>query len=178
MPLGFRSCLLSFTFLFRQMSVFNVAKASTTAATCRRPFIDVAVNLLDPMFQGVYNGKQRHESDMQDILERATKAGVQKIMITGTTTEESAQAAEMAMSLDSPVPLFFTCGVHPTCCAEYEAGEGAVEAKLLETIAKGRQSGRLVTLGEAGLDYDRLHFCSKELQVSFLLPYDLYFIVG
>ena len=167
MPLNIRLCVLSVSLV--RISAFDTAGAAAGVATMasarHRQFIDVAVNLLDPMFQGVYNEKQRHESDIQDILERADTAGVRKIMITGTTTEESAQAAQMAADLESPVPLFFTCGVHPTCCNEYQEGEDAVEEKLLRIIAAGKQSGKLVALGEAGLDYDRLHFCSKDLQV-------------
>lgn len=66
----------------------------------------------------------------------------------------------------SPVDLYFTCGVHPTCCNEYQESEAVVEARLVETIRSGLKAGKLVAIGEAGLDYDRLQFCTKELQAQ------------
>ena len=52
--------------------------------SCR--FIDIAVNLTDSMFQGVYHGKQRHVADLDLVLERAYALGVDKIIATGTTS--------------------------------------------------------------------------------------------
>ena len=51
-------------------------------------------------------------------------------------------------------------------CSEYEEGIEAVEAKLVETIVAGKKNGKLVAVGECGLDYDRLHFCSEDLQAK------------
>ena len=117
-----------------------VSTASMSTCTSSRRYIDVACNLLDPMFMGVYNDKPRHESDLHEILNRAQNTGVKKIMITGmqcnsncfislydlpshiyciatgTTTDESSKASEMASTLVTPVELFFTAGVHPTQC--------------------------------------------------------------
>lgn len=36
-------------------------------------FIDIGANLLDPMFLGQYNGKQKHECDLDALLERAAE---------------------------------------------------------------------------------------------------------
>ena len=117
-----------------------VSTASMSTYSSSRRYIDVACNLLDPMFMGVYNDKPRHESDLHEILNRAQNTGVKKIMITGmrcnsncfislydlpshiyciatgTTTDESSKASEMASTLMTPVELFFTAGVHPTQC--------------------------------------------------------------
>ena len=47
-------------------------------------YIDIAVNLTDEMFQGMYNGKSYHECDISFVLERAMAMNVRKIIITGT----------------------------------------------------------------------------------------------
>lgn len=138
-----------------------------------RRFIDPAVNLCDPMFQGVYRGKQLHEGDMEAILSRAESVGVKKIIITGTSTKDSAEAFRLAERLtaeragrENALEVFFTAGVHPTECKEYAEGSSEVEVKLLEIIEAGRASGRLVAIGEAGLDYDRTQFCDAALQAA------------
>jgi TatD DNase family protein len=64
-------------------------------------------------------------------------------------------------------------GVHPTRCGEIfkEGGEGGPEAyvqALLELLQEGKDAGKVVAVGECGLDYDRLHFCDKDTQVSYL----------
>jgi hypothetical protein len=57
---------------------------------------DIAVNLTDPQFQGRYHGRQKHNPDLPSILQRAKDAGVQRILITGTSLEESKAALELA----------------------------------------------------------------------------------
>ncbi len=32
--------------------------------------IDIGVNLCDPMFKGIYNEKQAHQNDFQNVLNR------------------------------------------------------------------------------------------------------------
>ena len=48
------------------------------------------------MYMGIYNGKKKHESDIDSILSRAWDAGLQKMMITGTTLSDSKKSIEMA----------------------------------------------------------------------------------
>ena len=58
--------------------------------------LDIAVNLTDPMFEGIYHGKRRHQSDLEAIVQRAKDARVERILITGTSLAESGEALKLA----------------------------------------------------------------------------------
>lgn len=64
-------------------------------------FIDIAVNLTDPMFKGEYRGKKAHESDVDAVLERAKKAGVVAQIITGDSAEAVREGLEMCAKGES-----------------------------------------------------------------------------
>lgn len=59
-------------------------------------FFDVAVNLTDGMFRGMYHGKHVHAPDLTAVLNRARAAGVQRLLITGTDLQESRDALKLA----------------------------------------------------------------------------------
>lgn len=126
-------------------------------------FIEIAANLTDDMFKGIYNGKQMHPPDIGAVLARAWEAGVQRIIVTGGSLKESREALALA---DTDARLFCTVGVHPTRCMELESSpdpEGYL--KELKALAKeGAARGKVVAIGECGLDYDRLHFCGADVQ--------------
>lgn len=48
------------------------------------------------MFSGSYHGKQVHDSDLDDIVQRAKDIGCQKFMVTGSDLEESRRALQLA----------------------------------------------------------------------------------
>lgn len=49
----------------------------------RNNFIaDIGANLHDAMFRGIYNCKQKHEPDLDNVLVRAWAHNVEKIIIT------------------------------------------------------------------------------------------------
>jgi TatD DNase family protein len=129
-------------------------------------FIDIGANMMDPMFRGIYRGKERHTSDLEDVMERAWANGLKKIVITAGTLEESKAALEMARSHPN---LYCTVGVHPTRCTEF--GDDPVEhiAKLREIVQDGLRDNKVVALGELGLDYARTEFCDIETQKRGLL---------
>lgn len=71
--------------------------------------------------------------------------------------------------------LYSTVGVHPTRCNEFtEKGVEVVMEMLDALLLSGKESGKVVAVGEAGLDYDRFHFCEKEQQmIGFLKQIEL-----
>ncbi|OMO68606.1 hypothetical protein COLO4_29542 [Corchorus olitorius] len=127
---------------------------------------DIAVNFTDGMFKGIYNGKQCHVSDIATVLSRAWNAGVDRIIVTGGSLEESKEALAIA---ETDGRLFCTVGVHPTRCKEFEeSGDPEKHFQALLALAKeGIQKGKVVAVGECGLDYDRLHFCPAEVQKKY-----------
>lgn len=128
--------------------------------------IDIAVNFTDTMFKGIYNGKPYHVADIAAVLNRAWSAGVDRIIVTGGSLEESKEALSIA---ETDGRLFCTVGVHPTRCKEFEdSGDPEKYFEDLASLAKeGVEKGKVVAIGECGLDYDRLHFCPPEIQKKY-----------
>ena len=60
-------------------------------------FIDIGANLLDPMYDGVYNeGKSYHPPDLDSVLARAWNSGLRKIIITAGNLEGAKAALQLA----------------------------------------------------------------------------------
>ena len=133
-------------------------------------FVDIGANLLDQMYQGNYRGKERHDPDLDTVLQRAWDNNVDKIIITAGTLEESREALKLARQ---DKRLFCTAGVHPTRCSqEFGETEESWETYLRElrqVIEEGVGDGNIAALGELGLDYARLEFCDVETQKKGLL---------
>ena len=84
--------------------------------------------------------------DFDDVLGRATDAGVTRIITIGTSIESSRQAVGLAEKYPN---VFAVIGVHPTYVEE--SGEDVITP--LRELA---QNPRVVAIGETGLDYHSL----------------------
>ncbi len=81
-------------------------------SVARRRFVDIAVNLTDCVFVGVdRKGRAVHESDLDLVVARAVAAGVERMIVTGTTLEQSRRA--VALCRQFPGRLWCTVGIHP-----------------------------------------------------------------
>ncbi|RLN65130.1 hypothetical protein BBP00_00003022 [Phytophthora kernoviae] len=132
--------------------------------------IDIGANLTDPVFTGLYRGKQKHEVIRMRVI--YLLFGVQKIIVTGGNLEESRSALQLAKAHHGEAlpELFSTVGVHPTRCGEFEVDGRDPDtyfAELLALCEEGQKEGKVVAIGECGLDYDRLEFCEKETQLKY-----------
>ncbi|KAI8148403.1 hypothetical protein BJV82DRAFT_265139 [Fennellomyces sp. T-0311] len=138
-------------------------------------FVDIGANLTDPMFRGIYRGKQAHADDWHLVLKRARDAGVEKLIMTGTNLADSQEAIDEIKKHNEENMLYSTVGCHPTRCTEFENHEGGPAdylSKLLNIVTEN--PSHVVAIGECGLDYDRLHFCPKETQKKYFeLQFDL-----
>ncbi|KAG8787777.1 hypothetical protein FRC12_015278 [Ceratobasidium sp. 428] len=127
-------------------------------------YVDIGLNLTDPVFRGLHRGKRKHRDDLLDVLNRAKAAGVQSAVITGGSLHESSEALELA----EQVGFFATVGCHPTRSSQFDSFPGGPDAYLerLDQLMSSHLTGkgRCVAVGECGLDYDRLHFSSAETQ--------------
>ena len=96
--------------------------------------IDIGANLTHASFR----------DDLEPVVARARAAGVETLIVTGTTVAESRTAAEIAERFD----LYATAGVHPHHAREC----GPTTIPELREIAK---HPRIVAIGECGLDFNR-----------------------
>lgn len=140
------------------------AGARTSTGVQGLKCVDIGANLTDPVFRGWRRGKQAHPSDFQNILQRAFDVGVEKVFISGGTLPDSRKALELAKTHDK---LYCTIGVHPTRCNEFDESDDP-ERYLDDLLTLIKEGGdKVVAVGEIGLDFDRLHFCPKDVQLKY-----------
>ena len=106
-------------------------------------FIDSHAHLNSEDFRG----------DLPDVLQRASDAGVETIIVPGTTIETSLEAVALA----EKYPNVYACvGIHP-----HEASKATDEA--LQRIEQMAEHEKVVAIGEIGLDY-HYDFSPRDVQ--------------
>jgi len=108
--------------------------------------VDIGANLAHDSF----------DDDRNEVLQRAADAGVSRIVVTGSSDESNRKAAQLAH--EHPGVLWSTAGVHPHHASDYTDESDAQIRKLAA-------EGRVVAIGECGLDYFR-NFSPREAQLE------------
>ena len=108
--------------------------------------VDIGANLAHDSF----------DDDSDEVLQRAADAGVSRIVVTGSSDDSNEKAARLAEK--HPGLLWSTAGVHPHHASDYTADSDA----LIRTLAA---DGRIVAVGECGLDYFR-NFSPRDAQLA------------
>ncbi|EGV62616.1 hypothetical protein CANTEDRAFT_115155 [Yamadazyma tenuis ATCC 10573] len=136
-------------------------------------YFDIGVNFSDPMFQGLYNHSTtpKHPPDLPQVIQRAHLFNVSKMLVTASTIKESQEHFELCDQF--PNDFYSTVGVHPcTVAEEFYIGDQLSPqsdeklAQIKNLVETGVQRGTVKAFGEIGLDYDRLHYSSKEQQIT------------
>ncbi|KAI5864072.1 hypothetical protein GGS23DRAFT_562782 [Durotheca rogersii] len=183
------------------------ASPPVAQSTYKPRYIDIGINLADPIFRGLYHGKQRHPDDLSAVVSRAQQVGCQKLIVTGSDFPSSRHALEIAK--EYPGVVYTTAGIHPCSSSifstthKHQDADGHTmpcdpdpsqpvsedhepdaekTASIIEELRRLIEEARsnttsaspLIALGEIGLDYDRLHYCSRKVQLhSFEAQLDL-----
>ena len=137
-------------------------------------FIDIAANLSDDMFNGIYHEKKLHESDLDLVVDRA-RENCESVIVLAGSIQDAYTCLDICQTFDPECKhLFTTVGFHPLRCAEALklSHPGCSDQELEERIYREfsllvSKAGphRVVCLGEMGLDYHRLEFADKDLQL-------------
>jgi len=110
--------------------------------------VDIGANLTHPAFG----------PDRDDVLARARQAGVETIIVTGTTVEESRQASALGMP--------FTAGVHP----HHARDCGPDTIPQIKALAS---HPHCVAIGECGLDFNRNYSPHPDQEKWFIAQLEL-----
>ena len=114
-------------------------------------FIDVHCHL---------TGKEYDEiGGMEETLQRAKEAGVERMICSGFDLQSSAQAKSLAEQFDC---VYFCAGFHPSELDKYQDGD-------IERIKELCRHEKCVAVGEIGLDYHFEDNPSKEMQREFFI---------
>ena len=106
----------------------------------RHPARPLAIVALLWLVSSCAGGMPKVPAKPDDVLARARQAGVETIIVTGTTVDESRQAARLGLP--------FTAGVHPHHARDFEA-------RTVDALRELAKNPACVAIGECGLDFNR-----------------------
>ena len=119
-------------------------------------YIDIALNLADPVYRGIYHSQQRHDDDLGGVLQRAGAAGCSKILVTGSDLHNSKTCVELCQEIANNskawggVKAWSTVGIHP--CHAKEVMEDGFWETFKTRVEEGVKGGWVKAFGEFGLD--------------------------
>jgi TatD DNase family protein len=99
-------------------------------------YTDIGINLTNKQFQ----------NEVPQIIRNAIAAGVEQMILTGTSVRNSEQSANLAKKY--PDNLASTAGIHPHDAKHFDRESIPALKRLL-------QGPEVVSVGECGLDFDR-----------------------
>jgi TatD DNase family protein len=105
---------------------------------------------------------EKFREDLNAVLERAHKAGVKRIIVVGDQLASSRDALELAKSRPQ---LFSVAGVHPHNASHWN---DAAADELRAQCVEGKACGKLVAVGEIGLDF-HYDFSPRDKQMEAFL---------
>lgn len=108
--------------------------------------VDIGANLAHDSFN----------EDRVEIIQSAIDAGVEKIIVTGSSDDSNVAALKLANEFAGT--LFSTAGMHPHHAADYSDESDAIIRRLI-------QDPQVVAVGECGLDYFR-NFSPRAAQLD------------
>ena len=100
--------------------------------------------------------------DVDEVLSRARDAGVERIVVTGTSVEESRRAVQLAEARG----LHATAGVHPHHAR-------ACGPQTITELRKLAVHPRVVAIGECGLDFNRNYSPHPDQEKWFIAQLEL-----
>ena len=116
--------------------------------------IDIGANLAHDSF----------DADFEPMLHRAWQAGLEAIVVTGSSFDSNAKA--LALARQHPGRLYATAGVHPHHASEWDD----THAAQIRELARHPE---VVSLGECGLDYNRNYSPHADQQRAFRAQLDI-----
>ncbi|RMC14906.1 hypothetical protein DUI87_07083 [Hirundo rustica rustica] len=114
----------------------------------RAKFVDIGINLTDPMFRGIYRGTQKHQDDFLDVIERAVKVGIKKVHSFDGTKEQAAALIDLDLYI----------GING-CSLKTEAN-----LETLKSIPSERlmiETGKIVHLDQFVIMGNEIYWCSN-----------------
>ena len=105
---------------------------------------------------GINLTNKRFDKDREIVIQAAVKAGVDKMIVTGTSVKQSLAALKLVEA--NPQHLYATAGCHPHDASSFDP-------QGLQIIKELLSNSQVVAVGECGLDFNR-NFSTPSEQIA------------
>lgn len=95
--------------------VSQITSTSKRLSSSVRLF-DIAANLCDDKFKGIYNGKTYHEPDFDEVVKRASNFQVKKMLFASGSLNDSHENFKLSSKSEN---YYMTIGTHPCHASVY-----------------------------------------------------------